>query len=177
MKPSDQHRITKANLAEHLKSGTDQLLEMAADHAWNEISSAVCYVIKKVRTGVTEGINVFETNRIRKKLLQSMKAVDLSSAVAELRSIFDDIYLIELYIFRADTSRTIIEIEILEKAEVASDPNSSNSAKGPTLHCKVPIPPYVADKQKGRFDINWQLETPEYRRKMLWWKLKQMISP
>lgn len=43
------------------------------------------------------------------------------------------------------------------------------------LNCKIPIPPYIKIDSKEKFDINWQLETIEYKWKMLWMNLKYKL--
>ena len=165
-------KITAKNLNRQIKEATNQLLEMAKEHSWNKISSDVKYVIKKVKAEITEGKNLFETNRIRKRLLSLKERLDLKSAIKQLNSEFENIYLIELYIFKASKKETIVEIEILEKSELDAEYRKTVLNESPMLHCKVAIPPYIGFEKKDKFDINWQLETIECKWKVFWWRRK-----
>lgn len=165
-------KITKKNLNRQIEEATDNLLEMAKEHSWNKISGNVKFVIKKVKTDITEGSNLFETNRIRKKILEQKERLNLEFAIKQLKSEFKNLYLIELYVFKANKKDTIVEIEILEKSELGVDQQKIVKNNSPMLHCKVAIPPYIGLENKDKFDINWQLETIEYKWKMFWWRRK-----
>ena len=167
-----EDKITKENLNLQIKEATNTLLEMAKEHSWNKISNEVRYVINTVKTEITEVENLFDRNRMRKKILEGKERVNLDSAIKQLKSDFDNIYLIELYVFKAKKNETIVEIEILEKSQLEDEYRKTVADKSPMLHCKVAIPPYKGLKGKGKFDINWQLETIEYKWKMFWWRRK-----
>lgn len=145
-----QGKITKENLYNQIKEATKELLEMAKERSWNKISNDVSYVIKK---GKSERMN-------------------LDSAIKQLKSEFENIYLIELYVFKAEKKETIVEIKILEKSELDFEYRKTAINESPTLHCKVAIPPYIGLEEKGKFDINWQWETFEYKWKMFLWRRK-----
>ena len=65
-----------------------------------------------------------------------------------------------------------MEIEILEKSALEEGYRASVLNDPPMLHCKVAIPPYIESVKKDKFDINWQLDTIEYKWKMFWLKRK-----
>ncbi len=165
-------KITTENLSQKIKEATSQLIDMAKVHSWNNISSNVKYVIKKVDAEIMEGEDFFETNRIRKKLLSLKERLNLDSAVKQLISEFENIYLIELYIFKASKKETIVEIEIFEKSKLDLEYRKEVINNPPMLHCKVQIPPYIGFGNETKFDINWQLETFEFKWKIFWWKRK-----
>lgn len=167
-----KEKITIKNLNRQIKEATDQLLEMAKEHSWNTISSNVKYVIEKVKKDITNGGNLFETNRIRKRLLNLKEKLSLETAIKQLNSKFENIYLIELYVLKASKKETIVEIEILEKSELDIEYRKTVVNQSPMLHCKVAIPPYIGFEKQDEFDINWQLETLEYKWKMFWWRRK-----
>ncbi|WP_162820106.1 hypothetical protein [Kordia sp. SMS9] len=52
-------KITTKNINRHITEATNQLLEMAKEHSWNNISSDVKYVIKKVKSETTIGKKQF----------------------------------------------------------------------------------------------------------------------
>jgi len=79
-KQLQKDKITTKNLNRQIKEATIQLLEMAKEHSWNKISSNVRYVIKKVKTEITECENLFQTNRIRKRLLSLKERLNYPAA-------------------------------------------------------------------------------------------------
>lgn len=173
-KQMQKDKITPENLHLKIKDATHELLEMAREFSWNRISSNVRYVTKKVNLETIERKNNFEINRIRKMILSSQERLSLESAILQLNAEFDNIYLIELYVFKATRRETIVEIEILEKSELRAKYENIAVDECPTLHGKVPIPLYIGykNKDKYKFDINWQLETFEYKWKMFWFGMK-----
>jgi len=168
-----KNKITRENLYHTIKKATITLLEMAREHSWNEISNDVKFVIKKVETDILENLKPFEGNKIRKRLLNSKEELSLDKAIEQLKSEFESIYLIELYIFKVTTKQTIVEIEILEKSTLDAEYRKTILSDPPMLHCKVAIPPYIDTKSKDKFDINWQLETFEFKWKMFWHRVKR----
>ena len=152
-----EEKINPDNLKEQIKEATSQLLEMAKEYSWNKISSNVKYVIKKVDTKVFNDTNLYELNKIRRKLLEKKPKLNLNKAVEELKAEFENIYLVELYIFNSKKDRTFVEIEILEKSELDEEYRETVIENSPMLHCKIAIPPYIGFDKKEKFDINWQL--------------------
>lgn len=166
--------ITQENLNLKLQDATSKLLEMARNLTWNKISNNVKFLIKKVR--VKEAAeNLFEEIRIRKKLLNSKEKLNLDTAVNQLNLEFENIYLIDLYIFKADKKETIVEIEVLEKSELDIEYRKTILDNPPMLHCKVAMPPYIGFEKKKEFDINWQLETIEYKWEIFFWRIKHKL--
>lgn len=165
-----EDKITKTNLNQQIKEATNQLLQMADERAWNKISRQLKFVIKKVKTELTDSKSILNRNKTRKRLLEQKERLDLDKAIHQLKSEFDNIYLIELYIFKACKNETIIEVEVLEKTELSIEHRKTILDATPTIHCKVAIPPYIDLDSNDKFDINWQLETFEYKWKMFWLK-------
>ena len=170
----EKDKITKENLKLQIKEMANQLLEMAKEHSWNTISNNIKFVIKKIKTDISEDEKLFETNRKRKRLLNSKERLTLESAIKQLNSEFEKIYLIELFVFKASKKETIVEIAILEKSQLDIEIRNRKEIleSSPMLHSKVAIPPYIEFEKKDKFDINWQLETMECKWKMFWWRKK-----
>ncbi len=170
-----EDNITGENLDRQIGKATSQLLEMAKECSWNNISGNVTYVLRKIEPGATDGENLHDRNRIRKKVLEQQAPVSLGAAADRLKSGFENIYLLDLYIFKANKKETIVEIEILEKTELDPAYQQAVNHLPPRIHCKVAIPPYSSFEAKDKFDINWQLETVEYQWKMFRrrWKTKK----
>jgi len=158
--------ITKENLDQQIREATNLLLEMAREHSWNNISNNLKFIVKII----TRNENSFEPSRLRKKRLGKEKKLDLESAITQLKSNYDNTYLIELYIFKANKKETIVDIQILEKSELEPEFRRTIYDNPPQLHCKVALPPYIGREKKYKFDINWELGTIEYKWKMFWWR-------
>ncbi len=170
--------IIKENLKQNIEQATTLLLQMARDLCWNNIKDEVKYVIKKVNLEVESTENFHTRNKRRKKVLNQEKRLILDSTIKELSSDFDNIYLIELYIFKAEKKETIVEIEVLERSELTdrsdfdSEANKNYLHQNMMLHCKVPVPPYAHEDKKIKFNINWQLGTLDHKWKLFWWRRK-----
>lgn len=170
--------FTRQNLQQNIEEATILLLQMAKDLCWNDITDEVKYVIKRVNLGVENTKNFRNRDKERRKILNKKERLTLDSAIQELSSDFDNIYLIELYIFKARRKETIVEIEVLERSELIdpsdldSEVNKNYLHQNMMLHCKVPVPPYANEDKKIKFDINWQLGTLEHKWKLFWWKRK-----
>jgi hypothetical protein len=161
--------LTTETLPEILTQTTAALLKMAREMTWNTISDQVCYVIRKTNPG--ENGNLIDNNRMRKRLLDAAPVLTPDQAVEVLRKQYPNLYLIELYVFKALQNRTIVEIALLEKDQLETNYRLSVAGNPPEWHCKVAIPPYRTDAGE-KFDIHWPIGPWEFRWKMFWRKIK-----
>ncbi len=160
--------MTKDTLEQHLRGASESLLASAREHSWNKISSQCLYILSEIDH--TDAANLIERITLRKQINQRKTPQPLSFVVPTLQGRYDDLHLIELYIYHAKPTVTVIEIRYLLRSSLG-DYLKGAVANQPMLHCKVPIPPYVDDR-KEKFDINWELKTWEYRWKLLGWRCK-----
>ena len=145
--------ITKDTLELNLKEATSNLLKMARNACWNKISYNTSYIISEIKNDSRS----FKTQRIdRNKTNQEKNPITLERATAELKSIFENLYDINLEIFKSGTEIAIIDIRYYPKS--ALDPNFYETVKenNPMLHCKIELPSYYKQRNE-KFDINWQL--------------------
>lgn len=166
-------KISYENLEQVINEASHKLLEMLNEHVKNNVSNNFYYVINRPGKENSPTSNFFERNRIRKKLLNSKEILDLKDSVNNLKSFFNEIYLIELYLFKSERNRTIIEIEIMEKDALEEKYRESIKTNPPGLHCKVALPPYVKAGSAEIFDINWQLGSLKHKWKMFCWKMQK----
>jgi hypothetical protein len=158
--------MTRDSIKSEIENATQSLLKMAREMSYNNISHNLSFIIHKVDDGYSQVSNYFKKYALRKKINDAKPVLTLEEAINELKNYFEDIYEINLYVYKAEKTKTIIEIEITEK-----DRNGFIREGTPFLHCKVAIPPY-ADEPKQKFDINWQFGSCNSKWKMFWWKRK-----
>ncbi len=97
--------------------------------------------------------------------------VELKDVMPGLLQMFDDIYEIDLFIFKSAKPCTIIEIRYRLKEPLEPDYRRSVIDDPPMLHCKLVIPRYLAGKSK-KFDVNWELKPWLCGWKMFWARLR-----
>jgi hypothetical protein len=160
----------------HIKDASQDLLRMARDHSYNRISDNLVYIISKPEQEVDQSIGFFDQYKQRKKNNDAKSTLTFDAAIKHLVEKFNDIYEIDLYVYKATHEKTIIEIGLIEKN---SDYRKA-ATHVPLLHNKVCIPPYalnpdipVGEPQLyKKFDINWQLNTLNHRWEMFCWVFK-----
>ena len=151
--PNILKNVTKNNLELNLKEATSTLLEMARNSCWNNISENTSYIISEIKNDSRN----FNIQRIKKNQVnRKKKPVSLEKITTELISIYQNLYDINLEIYKSQKNKTIVDIRYYPKSALESDYYEKVKNNEPMLHCKVRIPPYVSDKSK-KFDVNWEL--------------------
>jgi len=131
---------------------TDDLLEMARNLTWNEISGDCKYILTEI---IDSDKNFIEQRKIRKRLNDLKIPKELNQIVSVLKDIFEDIYDLNLYVYKAKAEQTIIEIQYYPKSSLDKDYFEKVKDNSPMHHCKISTPPYLNDN-KIKFDINWE---------------------
>lgn len=152
--------MNKKSLENKISDSTSKLIDMATDICWNEISRDCLYIMSEIDE--TIGENYFERNKIRKKVNQSLIPKSLQEITQDLILLYENLYDINLYIYKASKNRTIIEIKYFLKTSHTKDFYELIKDNEPMLHCKVSIPNYSrkigkVNKKRKKFDVNWQL--------------------
>ncbi|MDN3594195.1 hypothetical protein [Zunongwangia endophytica] len=152
--------MKKANLENKIIDATSSLLDMATDMCWNKISRKCDYIMSEIDNSI--GGNLYEQAKIRKKINDKKTPKSVSEIVAELNKLFENLYDINLYIYKSLNNKTIVEIRYFLKTAHTAEFYSTIIDNEPMLHCKVSIPPYVAKKPNSdeiqkKFDVNWEL--------------------
>ena len=86
----------------------------------------------------------------------------------ELMLLYDDLYDVNLYIYKALKDKTIIDIRYFLKSSLDKDYLEKVKDKKPMLHCKIVQPPYIHYKSKEKFDVNWDLGGMRYYWNLFW---------
>lgn len=160
--------MKKENLEQNLIDATSSLLEMARNSCWNKISGNTSYLISKIKN---DELNAFDKRKERKKENEKRITKSLKQISTELKAIYENLYDINLYIYKSEKENTIIEIQYFPKSSLESDFYETIKYNEPMLHCKIGIPPYVNNKSE-KYDVNWELGGMRYELNLFWWRMK-----
>ncbi len=99
--------IKKENIEQSIKQATSTLLEMARNSCWNTISDNTSYIISEI---VSDETNFFDVQIERKKENDKKKPKSRKQITKELKIIYENLYDINLYVYKSNKENTIIEI-------------------------------------------------------------------
>ncbi len=142
--------MTKETLKEEIQLLVPRLIEMAKDLCWNKLSENLVYIVSEI-PNTTAGFK--NEAKIRKKLNDKMIPMSYDQAINQLLPLYDNLYDINLYIYKANKNNTIIDIRYYPKSSLIQEHQQTAENSPPMLHCKVAIPPY---KKNEKFDVNWE---------------------
>ena len=160
--------VTKNNLEQNLKEATSTLLEMAKNSCWNKISNNTSYIISE-KVNIEQ--NSFQKRIERKKANNKKKTKSLEQITAKLKDIYENLYDINLCIYKSQKENTIIEIQYYLKSSHESEFYETVKNNNPMLHAKIGIPPYVNNKTE-KYDVNWELGGMRYKWNLFFNRLK-----
>jgi hypothetical protein len=160
--------VTKNNLEQNLKEATSNLLEMARNSCWNEISDNTNFIISEI---VNDEQNISKKQIERKKANERKTPKSLEQIATELKAIYENLYDIILYIYKSKKENTIIEIQYYPKSSFESDFFETVKDNEPMLHMKVGIPPLLNNKTE-KYDVNWELGGIRYEWNFFWRRMK-----
>lgn len=165
--------MAEENLEIDIKNGVEQLLKMAKNLCWNKISSNCLFILSEIEEG--GGQNFLEIQRIRNHKNNKKTPKRLNDIVLELSKIYDILYDVNLFIYKAESKRTIIEIRYYPKYSLDKDYLLLVKDNPPMWHSKLTLPPYH-EKGKSKFDVNWEQGGFRHFWKLFWWKMKKEKS-
>lgn len=140
-------------LEENIKITTDHLLELVKKNCWNIITNnRYQYILTDVNS--LKYINLHELRIIKQKINSKKTPQNLNSVVETLAVFNDDLYDVVLYVFKAKSNRTIIEIEYLKKSDLDLEYYQKIKDNLTMFHAKIIMPPN--QNQLAKFDVNWQ---------------------
>jgi len=147
--------MTDYKLETELNNGSKELLKIARKQCSNSFSENFEYI--------TTEINVNEIKTFKTK---NIKPTTLKNAINQLNP-FNEIYDINLLIYKAEKFKTIFEIKYFLKTSIESNSERNLSDVETMIHLKINLPPY---KDESKFDINWEFGGIKHFWKMFWWK-------
>lgn len=164
--------VTMETLQQRLEEATVSLLSMARNMSWNKISDNCFYIISKEE--VSGYLSFEEERKLRKKTNDKKLPEELYALMPTLNELYSDIAEFNLFVYRAERTKTIIEISYYPLQQPESPIKHTIKKHSPGLHCKVAMPNYangVSGKNK-KFNINWQLNPPDHVLKVFWTRLR-----
>ncbi|TBV25477.1 hypothetical protein DMZ43_11035 [Meridianimaribacter sp. CL38] len=152
--------MKKVELENKIQEATSSLIDIATDICWNKISRNCLYIMSEIDESI--GKNFFEHAKIRKRINDKKAPKTLNRIVAELSTIYENLYDINLHIYKSLRNKTIIEIRYFLKTSHIEEFYPTIKDNEPMLHCKVSRPFYVTEspnsnKPERKFDVNWEL--------------------
>ena len=159
--------MTRETIIADVQKATASLLEMARDQTWNNISDNCVYILSEIEPNAAG--NFIEARKLRKRNNKRKQPETLKAISAELDRLYDNLYDVNLHIYKALPEHTIIEVQYFPKSALEPDYREIVKDLAPMLHCKVAIPPYASDTKKP-FDIHWELGGMRHQWKLFWWR-------
>ncbi|HEY1195072.1 hypothetical protein [Flavobacterium sp.] len=157
----------KKNIEEEISNLTNQLIELVSLECWNDISNNLVFILSNIsETGENALVHRHNRNIANKKKTPK----SLNEAVSDLAKIYDTIYDINLYVYKAEKNRTILDIRYFLKSELDAEYLKTVINNSPMLHCKIVLPPYL--KENSKFDVNWELGGIRHHWNMFWYRRK-----
>ncbi|NHN24447.1 hypothetical protein FIA58_002060 [Flavobacterium jejuense] len=170
--------MNKEILETKIADATSRLINTASDLCWNTISRNCFYLLSEIDE--TIGKNLFEGNKIRKKINEGKTPKSLQEITQDLALLYDNLYDINFYIYKASKDKTIIEIKYFLKTSHTKDFYETIKDNNPMWHGKVAIPPYLSSigkpaKEEKKFDVNWQLGGIRYEWNLFLYRFKYYV--
>jgi len=164
--------MTSATLQNEIEGAVSKLLTMAKELTWNYISSNCKFILSEIND---KEENVFRQWQLTRQENERKKPLSLEEALNVLQQIYEDIYDINLHIYKSSEKETVIDIRYFLKSSLDIDFRQKVRDKPPMLHSKVAIPPWLIDRNK-KFDLNWQHKRYLWRWKTFW-ALRKLKRP
>lgn len=163
--------MTRATLREDIDGAVLDLLNMARGMTWNSISDNCKFILTEIK----DSEESFHEQRRRNRRLNDKKSpMELVEVINLLDRIYDNLYDINLHIYRALEKATVIDIRYYPKSCMSEAIREKVLNNPPMLHCKVSIPFWIFDKSE-KFDINWEHHAGRNRLRRWWMAVKWRV--
>ncbi|HMF70360.1 MAG TPA: hypothetical protein VK616_02740 [Flavitalea sp.] len=142
--------MTRQTMEEDIGNSISQLTRLAAVLTFNTYADEKLFILSEIKNTDPHGVESFKTiyKQNDRKIPKS-----LSAQLRRLQQLFDNLYDINIYIHKATTLITIIDIRYYAQSSLDRAYRKTVVDHSPMLHCKIALPP---DYEKGvKFDIHW----------------------
>lgn len=162
--------MKKESIKEDIQETSAKLLEMGRKLSGNKISNNRLYIFSEIRD-IDDLSNFSMERKLRKKDNGIKTPVILEKLSPVIENLYENLYDLNLYIYRSLKEYTIIDIRYYPKSSLEPGYRRTVQDNEPMLHCKTAIPPYLLNPEQ-KFDINWEHKIWNYRWKMFWLRKK-----
>lgn len=161
--------MTAETIEDEILAAIPKLMDMAKELTLNKFSDEYLFLLSAISDKHPDLIDRIKHHKRNNDRREPKK---LQEVIPELIAILNDLYDINLTIYKATKKVTIIEISYYAKSQLEEAYRKAISTQPPMIHCKVALPPWFGDKEKP-FDINWQHKVLQ-----IWWKMfTQRLKP
>ncbi len=144
--------LTKDTLQYDIAEAIPRLLDIARESTWNKISDNCKFILTEISNDVENA----HQRRVRNKKENDKKTpLSLAELMPTLQKLYDNIYDINLHIYRSRPGMTVIDIRYYLKSSLDDEYRQKVLYNEPMLHCKVSMPPWLGDKWE-KFNVNWE---------------------
>ncbi len=154
--------MTLNTFQKEIEGAVPKLLEMARELTWNKIPDNCKFILTEIKDSQE---NFHVQRQLLKKENDKKVPLTLQELMPALQNLYDNLYDINLHIYRATKNVTIIDVRYYPKSSLDQEYRLKVLGNTPMLHCKVAMPPWLSDK-KEKFDINW-----EHKQWLINWRL------
>ena len=159
-------------LQDEIEKAIPMLIKMGRDLTWNKISDNCRFILSEI---INVDTTAHEERDRRLKENKKKTPVTFSEIMPLLRRLYEDLYDINLYIYKSSKKLTIIDIRYYPKYSIDEVYRQEIINNPPMLHCKIALPPWLSDK-KEKFNINWEHNKRWIRWKCYWQIRKLKIA-
>jgi hypothetical protein len=160
--------MNSSTLQHEIEEAVPRLFNIANEFTWNKLSDNCKFILTEIKDS---NENFLEQRLLRKKQNENKAPVTLQEFMPSLQKLYDNLYDINLHIYKATKNMTIIDVRYYLKSSLDEDYIQNVLHNPPMLHCKVSMPPWLSNK-KEKYDINWELNEGVNKLRMFWLKLK-----
>ncbi|MDQ0781490.1 hypothetical protein QF044_001344 [Chryseobacterium sp. W4I1] len=143
--------MTPEILEENIQNMAARLIKLAEEQCWNKISHQLTFIVSDFNEF---GEDFRERRQLRNKINRYKTPLPLDAVIKIVKKEYQDLYDINLYIFKALQKQTIIEIQYYRKSNMEPDEYEKIKDYPPMLHAKIRQPGYSLEGET--FDINWE---------------------
>lgn len=154
--------MTSSTFQTEIEKAVSLLLNMARELTYSKISDNYKFILTEIHQS-DENFHV--QRHVRKRENDKKVPVTLSELMLTLKSLYGNLYDINLHIYKATKDITIIDFRYYPKSSLEPNHQLDTAQNPPMLHCNVAQPPWLTDKNE-KFDINW-----EHKQWLINWKL------
>lgn len=160
--------MSPENLKIEVEEATKRLLRLARESTWNKISNNCLFILSEIKNS-DDNLHLERKKKIAEN--NQKIPVGLEELMPELLAQYNNLYDINLEIFKASKEVAIVDIRCYLKSSIDEEFRKTIIEKPPMLHCHVLPPPWLFESNK-EFDINWQHRSVLTKWKLFWARQK-----